>query len=149
MSTSIGVHMFAVTSEQTSLAGSNSALITTLCDGHGVYQFGPTYTTEDRRRMHQLLVDERPKTACDILWFALELKRILGTTSTISPLEIVHEPKFNKRILEAHKCNPPRSATWFKIWRTYPDDRRIRAFSAYIARRSISVPPVIRGRLYS
>ena len=149
MSTSIGVHMFAVTSGHTSLAGSNSALITTLSHGHSVYQFGPTYTMEDRRRMQQLLEDERPKTACDILWFALELKRILGTTSTISPLEIVHEPKLNKRILEVHKCKPPWSATWFKIWRIYPDDRRIRAFSAYIARRSITVPPVIQCRLHS
>jgi hypothetical protein len=125
----IGIHMFAVLQDKTTgPSGYENSMIISLSNGVDVRQYGPNLTTTDKQEISRLLNKEgRAKVSGDIIWHAVELKRILKSDQLIFPLKEVR----------AHRQ--------FKVWQFYDNSAENRAQSKDIAK--LCAQGLQRGKL--
>ena len=108
--TNIGIHIFAVQTDY------KDHMIISLSNGKRDIQFGPVITTEDVKNIKEKLENYRIKVGSDILWHALDLKRILASDELISPLTNI--------LIRSS----------FKVWKFYEDNKDNRQNSLAFAR---------------
>jgi hypothetical protein len=115
----IGVHVFAVdeTNNIDLKATRGNAMIITLAKGNECRQYGPSLTDKQKGEIAHLLGSATPKVGADILWHAIDLKRILNSDALICPLVDVQGD----------------ATSFFKIWRFYSDCDMHRSKSMAIA----------------
>jgi hypothetical protein len=102
--------MFAVPSDY------KNHMIISLSNGQREMQFGPVITPADVKSIKEKLENNRIKVGRDILWHAVDLKRILASDELISPLTNI--------LIRSS----------FKVWKFYEDNKANRENSLAIAR---------------
>ena len=111
----IGIHVFAVLEDKSDLLVSCDSMIISISNGKQCRQYGPVLDDEDKCELKAALSNDRIKSGSDILWHAVDLKRILATENLISPLRCV------------------RGNRQFKVWEMYEDNEEHRRLSREIA----------------
>jgi hypothetical protein len=109
----IGIHVFAVLEDKPLV--SCDSMIISISNGKQCRQYGPVLDDEDKCELKAALSNDRIKSGSDILWHAVDLKRILATENLISPLRCV------------------RGDRQFKVWEMYEDNEEHRRLSREIA----------------
>ena len=116
----IGIHMFAVDVER-----HEDNMVITVCTGDDVKQYGPNLTSRDKKAIYHSLDNKLPKRGDDIVWYAIDLKRILGTNGILQNLQGY---SFESDTLR------------FRVWKCYDADEKRRQCSKLLAKRFATDP---------